>query len=108
MLGQIAHVALPMLKKVPPLLRNKYVAVLVTLLLYISFFDAHDLISQMEIKMELREISEEIDYLNENTQSAKRQIEELTSDKEELEKFAREQYRMKRENEEIFVLLQEE
>lgn len=58
--------------------------------------------------MELREISEEIDYLNKDTESAKSQIEELTSDKAELEKFAREQYRMKRENEEIFVLLQEE
>lgn len=62
----------------------------------------------MEIKMELREISAEIDYLKSDTKSAKSQIEELTSDKDELEKFAREQYRMKRENEEIFVLLHEE
>jgi len=61
----------------------------------------------MEIKMELRDISEEIDYLNSNTESSKSQIQELTSDREELEKFAREQYRMKRENEEIFVLLHE-
>jgi cell division protein FtsB len=58
--------------------------------------------------MELREISDEIDYLNKDTESAKRQIRELTSDKEKLEKFAREQYRMKRENEELFVLLKEE
>jgi cell division protein FtsB len=96
-----------MLKKIPPILRNKYVAVLVIFILYIGFFDAHDLISQIEIKMELRDISEEIDYLDNDTESAKRQIQELTSDKEKLEKFAREQYRMKRENEEIFVLLQE-
>lgn len=108
MLGQNAHVVLRMLKRVPPFFRNRYIAVLVLFILYISFFDAHDLISQMEIKMELREISEEIDYLNEHTESAKSQIEELTSDKEELEKFAREQYRMKRENEELFVLLHEE
>lgn len=107
MLGQNAHVALHMLKKIPPILKNKYIAVLVIFVLYISFFDAHDLISQMEIKMELREISEEIDYLNRNTESSKNQIQELTSDREELEKFAREQYRMKRENEEIFVLLHE-
>ena len=104
---QNAHVALHMIKKIPPILKNKYVAVLVIFILYISFFDAHDLISQMEIKMELKEISEEIDYLNADTESAKSQIQELTSDQEKLEKFAREQYRMKRENEEIFVLLQE-
>ena len=107
MSSQNAHVALRMLKRIPPILRNKYVAVLVVFVLYISFFDAHDLISQIEIKMELREISEEINFLDTDTESAKRQIQELTSDKETLEKFAREQYRMKRENEEIFVLLQE-
>jgi cell division protein FtsB len=107
LLGQNAHVTLRMLKKIPPILKNKYVAVLVIFILYISFFDAHDLISQMEIKMELRDISDEIDYLNSNTESSKSQIQELTSDREELEKFAREQYRMKRENEEIFVLLHE-
>lgn len=97
-----------MLKKIPPILKNRYIAVLVIFVLYISFFDSHDLISQMEIKMELREISEEIDYLNTNTESAKGQIQELTSNRDELEKFAREQYRMKRENEEIFVLFHEE
>lgn len=96
-----------MFKKIPSFLKNKFVAVIVLFLLYISFFDAHDLISQIEIKMELREISEEIEYLNRDTESAKRQIQELTSDKQKLEKFAREQYRMKRENEEIFVLLKE-
>lgn len=97
-----------MLKKIPAVLKNKYVAVLVIFGMYISFFDSHDLISQLEIKMELSDISEEIEYLNENTESAKSQIQELTSDQDELEKFAREQYRMKRENEEIFVLLHEE
>jgi len=96
-----------MVRKVPPALKNRYVVVLIGFLLYISFFDTHDLISQIGIRMELREISEEIEYLEKDTERAKIQIEELTSNQELLEKFAREQYRMKRENEDIFVLLDE-
>jgi cell division protein FtsB len=105
--GENARVDLTMLKRIPPFLRNRYAAVLAIFVLYISFFDAHDLISQIEIKLELKEIYQEISFLNEDSEAAKRQIHELTSDKAKLEKFAREQYRMKRENEEIFVLLQE-
>lgn len=96
-----------MLKKFPPILKNRYVAVVIGFFLYITFFDTHDLISQIGIKWELSEIKEEIDYLQKDTESAKLQIEELTSDQEKLEKFAREQYRMKRENEEIFVIIHE-
>jgi cell division protein FtsB len=96
-----------MVKKIHPLFKNRYVVVIVCFLLYVTFFDTHDLISQIGIRMELAEISDEIEYLERNTERAKVQIEELTSDKEMLEKFAREQYRMKRENEDIFVLLHE-
>ena len=49
-----------------------------------------------------------MDYLEHDSQSAKQQIIELTTDSASLEKFAREEYRMKRENEEIFVILKED
>lgn len=87
---------------------NKYFAVLIGFVLYISFFDAHDLISQYDVKSRLWQIEDEIEYLHQDTEDAKTQIKELTSDKEKLEKFAREQYRMKRENEDLFVLIEQE
>lgn len=93
--------------KLPAILRNKYSLVIILFLVYITFFDAHDLISQMKIKWDLHEIKNEIEYLEEDTRASKAQIEELTTNRESLEKFAREQYRMKRENEEIFVIIKE-
>ena len=36
----------------------------------------------------------------------KRSIEELTTDKEKLEKFAREQYFMKKNNEDVFIFIE--
>ncbi|HKL02326.1 MAG TPA: septum formation initiator family protein [Cryomorphaceae bacterium] len=94
-------------RKLPAILRNKYSLVIILFLVYITFFDAHDLISQLKIKWDLHEIETQIEYLEEDTRASKAQIEELTTNQESLEKFAREQYRMKRENEEIFVIIKE-
>ena len=49
-----------------------------------------------------------MDFLENDSKQAKEQIIELTTDSASLEKFAREEYRMKRENEEIFVILKED
>ena len=97
-----------MFHRIPPFLKNRYAIVLIGFVIYISFFDSHDLISQIKIKQKLAEIQGEIDYLNEDSEKAERQIIELTTNDAALEKFAREEYLMKRENEEIFVLVEKE
>jgi cell division protein FtsB len=94
--------------RLPSFLKNRYSLVLLFLITYITFFDAHDLISQIKIKSDIRQMEEEIEFLEGDTEKAEKQIRELTTNKASLEKFAREQYRMKRENEEIFVIIKEE
>lgn len=96
-----------MANKIPKILRNRYVLVLIGFLAYITFFDAHDLISQMQIRWKLYKINEQKEYIESELQEAKNQTIELTTNKVMLEKFAREQYRMKRENEDVFVILKE-
>lgn len=76
--------------------------------MYIMFFDAHDLISQIGVRWKIHQMKEQMDFLQNDTDLAKEQIITLTTNSESLEKFAREQYRMKRENEEIFVILKED
>lgn len=46
-----------------------------------------------------------MEFLEKDIHEAKIQTRELTTDKSLLEKFAREQYRMKRENEDVFVII---
>ena len=98
-------VLLSMTSRLPGFLKNRYVLVVIFFVFYITFFDAHDLISQIGIRWKIHNIHEQMDYLENDTKSAKNQIIELTTDSASLEKFAREEYRMKRENEEIFVIL---
>lgn len=96
-----------MAKNIPKILRNRYVLALIGFMVYITFFDAHDLISQMQIRWKLHKINEEKIYIESELQNAKDQTIELSTNKIMLEKFAREQYRMKRENEDVFVILNE-
>lgn len=96
-----------MLNRIPKILRNRYVAVTAAFVLYISFIDTHDVITQYRHRQKLKQIAAEKAYLEQRIEAARLRTEELTANKASLEKFAREQYRMKRENEEIFVILHE-
>lgn len=97
-----------MAKRVPRIFKNRYILLSLLFVLYITFFDAHDLISQIGIRWKIHSIHQQMDFLKKDTQQAKDQIIELTTDSASLEKFAREEYRMKRENEEIFVIIDED
>ena len=93
------------MKRIPKFLRNRYAALAGAFIIYISFIDTHDLITQIGHRHKLRQIHQEMEYLQDQIDLAGKQSEELSSDKVMLEKYAREQYRMKRENEEIFVII---
>lgn len=97
-----------MIRRLPPILRNRYALIAMIFVVYIGFFDAHDMISQVKIRMKISRLNSQIDYLEKDSREAEMRINELTSDRQALEKFAREKYRMKRENEDIFVIITDE
>lgn len=77
-------------------------------LVWMTFFDENNFISQVQNQMKLSELEADRDhYLAEIEQSAE-DLKLLQNDKELLEKFARERYLMKKQNEEIFVFATEE
>ncbi|MCF8463227.1 MAG: septum formation initiator family protein [Flavobacteriales bacterium] len=90
-------------KKLNPYIRNKYVITLFAFLVWMTFFDENSFISTIKNQLKLAEMEEERDhYLNEITESTA-DLKLLQNDKELLEKFAREKYLMKKEDEDIFV-----
>jgi cell division protein DivIC len=94
-----------MLKKILSVLLNKYLIVSVAFIVWLVFFDSNNLIMQQELKTRLKELRLEKNfYLNEIRKDSIL-TRQLLTDTAALEKFARERYLMKREGEDVFLVV---
>ena len=96
-----------MFDKIPSYLKNKYSITIIIFVVWLMFFDQNNMVLQFQNKLDLWELEEEKEYYLEEIEITKIDLEELTSDMNSLERFAREKYLMKRDNEEIFVFVKE-
>lgn len=97
-----------MLKRIPPIFKNFYFLIGVFFLFWIVFIDSNDLLTQYRLGHKLSNLEADKTYFNEKIEEVKKDREELMSNKELLEKFAREKYLMKKPAEDIFVVVEEE
>lgn len=93
------------MKKVLNILKNKYLITIVALTVWISFFDKNDISEQMDLSNKVNKLKVERDYYVEAIKANKNKINELQTDSKSLEKFARENYLMKKDNEDVFVIV---
>ena len=91
-----------------PFLRNKYVLTLLIFGVWIVLFDQNNLIDRFSDMKKLRELKAEKEYFTKKIKEDQQRMKELVTDKDNLEKFAREQYLMKKDNEDVFVVIEEE
>lgn len=89
-------------------LRNKYLIAIVVFLVWLLLFDRNSLIDRYRYIRTLHDMEDEKQYYIERIEEDSRRLNELKTDRENLEKFAREQYFMKRENEDVFVIVTED
>ena len=89
------------------LIRNKYLIAGVAFLTWMLFFDRNDLMSQYEYRTQLNKLEAEKEFYTVESAKAVKDLNELTTNQSKLEKFAREKYLMKKENEDVFVIIQE-
>ena len=84
------------------LLTNKYIVILIAFLIWMFFFDANVQLNK-EFKKEIKELNTTINFYKKEIKKDKNTITEL-QDSLQLEKFAREKYLMKKENEDIYII----
>ncbi len=94
----------PTLKR---LLKNKYVLVMLSFFVYLLALEETNLITLTGYKMKVHELENQEAYYLDQLEQTKTAITELTTDDAALERFAREHHFMKRENEDVFVFLDE-
>jgi cell division protein DivIC len=93
------------IEKIPPFLRNKYLLTIIIFVLWVVLFDSNNLISQSKEMKNLKKLRAEREYYVKRIEEDKRKLIELKTDDQNLEKFAREQYRMKKADEDLYIIL---
>lgn len=90
---------------IPVILKNKYLLVTAAFLSWMGFFDNNDIISQIQLRMKLSDYRSKKEYYEQKIAEVKHEKQELLTNQQSLEKFAREQYMMKKDDEDLFVIV---
>jgi len=86
-------------------LKNKYLLTALGFTIWILFFDARDFItSHFRERGELMKLEQSKKYYEQQIAATKQELEQLKSNPALLEKYAREKYLMKRDNEDLFLI----
>src|SRR6187402_3831484 len=87
------------------LLKNKYFLAVIIFAIWMLFFDKNDMISQYGYSSQVSKLQQEKDFYLKQTAAVKKDLTELDSNLNSVEKFAREKYFMKKDNEDVFVIV---
>jgi cell division protein DivIC len=92
-------------EKLPPAFRNKYLLTILIFIAWVILFDSNNLIARYREMRELRKLRAEKEYYMQRIEADRKKLNELKTDNNNLEKFAREQYRMKKADEDLYIIL---
>ena len=92
------------LTHLPSWLKNKYIISFGVFTAILLFFDKNDLFTQWSRQKQLKELEESKQYYTNHIESERKILRLLKSDPSTLEKFAREKYLMKRDNEDLYLV----
>lgn len=96
-----------MFKKLPRFTKNFYFIFGMFFLVWMLFVDSNDIYSQYKLKKKLSDLEGEKEYYVEKIEEVEKDRQELLSDEELLEKFAREKYLMKKKEEDLYIIVEE-
>ncbi|MBU7577679.1 septum formation initiator family protein [Flavihumibacter sp. RY-1] len=93
------------LSHIPGFLKNKYILTLLFFAVWMVFFDDRDIITtHFRYKKELRNLEDSKAYYQEQIAETRKELEQLKNDPQTLERYARERYRMKRADEDLYII----
>ena len=94
-----------MLKKILNILLNKYLITTAAFVVWLFFFDSNNMIMQQDLKSKLNDLKEEKQFYLDEIRNDSILTRQLLTDTAALEKFAREKYLMKKEGEDVFLMI---
>jgi len=85
--------------------KNKYFLSSIAFVVWMLFFDRNDLASQYAYRSQVNKLEDEKKFYKKQISQVEKDLKELNSNQEKLEKFARERYFMKKDNEDVYVII---
>jgi cell division protein DivIC len=85
------------------ILTNTFVMILIPFIIWMLFFDENSYVTHKKFDKEIEELESTISFYKNKIDQDKETIKKL-QDSLELERFAREKYLMKKENEDIYII----
>lgn len=83
--------------------KNIFIIVLLVFVIWMLFFDANSWLIHHELNTDIQNLEDEKEYYKKEIDKDNKAIKKLNNE-EGLEKFAREEYYMKRDNEDIYII----
>ncbi|MBZ4652118.1 MAG: hypothetical protein JG761_918 [Proteiniphilum sp.] len=80
------------------------IVILAVLVVMLFFLSDSSVTKRIRYETQIRDLESQIEYYQKLTESDREKLHELRSNDEDLEKFARENYLMKKENEDVFIV----
>ena len=93
-----------LLSHIPSFLKNKFFLAGAGFVVWMLFFDRNDVFTQLQWKRDLAEIRESKQYIQERISEDRKFSKDLQFNASAIEKYAREKYLMKKDNEELFLI----
>lgn len=92
------------LGRLPSWLRNKYLLTGIFFVVWMLFFDPKDILSGVERKAKLNELQSSELHLKHLISESRQELQLLKHNAASIEKYAREKYMMKKDNEDLFIV----
>ncbi|MCX6247917.1 MAG: hypothetical protein NTW10_09300 [Bacteroidetes bacterium] len=96
---------LSVFKKAFRILVNKYTITILAFAVWMVFFDSSSILNRMRYHEKLNGLKQEKHFFLEEIKKDSLLSQKLISDSSEIEKFARENYLMKKEKEDVFLVI---
>jgi cell division protein DivIC len=92
-------------RKVINILKNKYVLAGLIFIIWLSFFDSYSFLKKYHVNKKLKLLKIDKKYYQDQIKNDSIALYQLQSGSDNLEKFARERYLMKKDSEDIYVVV---
>ena len=89
--------------KIPSYFKNIYIIILLFFIIWMVFFDSNSTLVHLELNEQINDLKKETQYFKNEIKKDNKELSKIQSDSG-LEKYAREELFMKRDNEDIFII----